>query len=200
MFAILTTDSSSDTSICGVQIQQAAPWNCWDNKYYTQLADGYYHTPSGTLGCLALLGNPDISAEKGMTMAMANMISDFFTPPVYPSLIGLPVPFTYACTEENTCNFNSDVNINDGSCIGFDVVFSSLTIEDRLTVTTAAIMPIFSWTPKDETIEVSSAELLPIQNGKNAVTVTNLEGTTITASQNVADVSLIELISEQVIF
>ena len=61
-------------------------------------------------------------------------------------------------------------------------------------------MPIFSWTPKDETIEVSSAELLPIQNGENAVTVTNLEGTTITASQNVADVSLIELISEQVIF
>lgn len=196
LFGILTPAPSSDPTICGVQTEQGAPWDWWDNEWYTQLADGYHDTPAGTMGCLALLGNPDMSAEKGM--AMASMMSDFFTPRIYASLIGSPVPIIYGCTDENTCNFNSDANFNDGSCIGFDVVLSTLTIEDPLTVTTNAIMPIFSWTLNGETIEGSSAELLPIQNGEYVVTVTNGEGCTITASQNVANVSLIELISEKV--
>ena len=38
------------------------------------------------MGCLALLGNPDMSDEKGM--AMADMMSEFFTPRVYVSLVG----------------------------------------------------------------------------------------------------------------
>jgi len=38
------------------------------------------------MGCLALLGNPDMSEEKGM--AMADMMSDFFTPRVYVALVG----------------------------------------------------------------------------------------------------------------
>jgi hypothetical protein len=67
------------------------------------------------MGCLAILGNPDMSEEKGK--AMANMMSDFFTPRVYAALIGTPVPITYGCTDESACNFNEEANYNDGSCI-----------------------------------------------------------------------------------
>jgi len=42
------------------------------------MADGYHGMPAGTMGCVALLGNPDMSAEKGA--AMCDMMDEFFTP------------------------------------------------------------------------------------------------------------------------
>ena len=86
LFGIVTSAPSDVPTVCGFQSEQGAPWDFWDNATYTAMADGYHGTPAGTMGCLALLGNPDMSDEKGM--AMADMMSEFFTPRVYVSLVG----------------------------------------------------------------------------------------------------------------
>ena len=83
MFGIITPAPSDVPTVCGFETEQGAPWGFWDNATYTAMADGYHGTPAGTMGCL---GNPDMSDEKGM--AMADMMSEFFTPRVYVSLVG----------------------------------------------------------------------------------------------------------------
>jgi dienelactone hydrolase len=86
LFGIVTPAPSEVLTGCGFQTEQGAPWDWWDNEWYTGLADTYHGQAAGTMGCLALLGNPDMSEEKGM--AMADMMSEFFTPRVYVSLVG----------------------------------------------------------------------------------------------------------------
>ena len=115
LFGMVTPTPSAAPTLCGLQAVQNAPWDWWDNTVYGAMADPFQGVPSGTMGCLALLGNPDMSEEKGK--AMANMMSDFFTPRVYAALIGTPVPITYGCNDESACNFNEEANFNDGSCI-----------------------------------------------------------------------------------
>ena len=85
LFGIVTPTPSEAPTACGFQTEQGAPWDWWDNEWYTGLADTYHGQDAGTMGCLALLGNPDMSEEKGM--AMADMMSDFFTPRVYAALV-----------------------------------------------------------------------------------------------------------------
>ena len=75
LFGIVTPIASETPTICGPQLEQGAPWDWWDNAAYGPMADECHGTPAGTMGCLSLLGNPDISEEKGM--AMADMMSDF---------------------------------------------------------------------------------------------------------------------------
>ena len=115
LFGMVTPTPSAAPTLCGLQAVQNAPWDWWDNTVYGAMADPFQGVSSGTMGCLALLGNPDMSEEKGK--AMANMMSDFFTPRVYAALIGTPVPITYGCNDESACNFNEEANFNDGSCI-----------------------------------------------------------------------------------
>ena len=86
LFGIVTPAPSAVQTVCGFELEQGAPWDWWDNASYGAMADGYHGVPSGTMGCLALLGNPDMSEEKGI--AMADMMSEFFTPRVYVSLVG----------------------------------------------------------------------------------------------------------------
>ncbi len=86
LFGIVTPAPSETPTACGFQTEQGASWDWWDNEWYGPLADGYHGTPAGTMSCLSLLGNPDMSEAKGM--AMADMMSEFFTPRVYVSLVG----------------------------------------------------------------------------------------------------------------
>ena len=196
LFGIISPAPSTEPTVCGFQAEQNSPWDWWNNETYGPIADGYQGTPAGTMGCLALLGNPDMSEDKGK--AMADMMSDFFTPRVYAALIGTPVPITYGCTFENSCNFNEEANFNDGSCIGFDVELSELTVDDPLITTTSTIMPTFEWSFNGTLIEGTGPELIPTENGTYMVTVTNTEGCSINASQFVQNVSLQEQIEEQI--
>ena len=90
LFGIVTPSPSETPTLCGLELEQGAPWDFWDNASYGAMADAYHGAPDafpfGTMGCLALLGNPDMSEEKGMSMA--DMMSEFFTPRVYVSLVG----------------------------------------------------------------------------------------------------------------
>ena len=84
LFAMITTAPSDSLTPCGLQTVQNAPWDSWDNATYGAMADGYHGMPSGTMGCLALLGNPDMSTEKGM--AMVTMMDEFFAPRIHAAL------------------------------------------------------------------------------------------------------------------
>jgi hypothetical protein len=48
------------------------------------MADGYHGMPSGTMGCAALLGNPDMSIDK--MNAMLDMMDEFFAPRIHAAL------------------------------------------------------------------------------------------------------------------
>ena len=84
LFGVITPTPSIAPTVCGFEAEQNAPWDWWDNLAYTTAADAYHGVPSGTMGCLALIGNPDMSEEKGL--AFANMLSEFFTPRVFAAL------------------------------------------------------------------------------------------------------------------
>ena len=84
LFGMITPAPSASPTACGMQTVQNAPWDSWDNATYGAMADAYHGVPSGTMGCLALLGNPDMSAEKGM--AMVNMMDEFFAPRIHAAL------------------------------------------------------------------------------------------------------------------
>lgn len=84
LFGIVTPAPSTEPTPCGLQAVQNAPWDWWDNIVYATAADAYHMVPSGTMGCLALLSNPDMSEEKGL--AFNQMLSEFFTPRVFAAL------------------------------------------------------------------------------------------------------------------
>jgi hypothetical protein len=84
LFGVITPTPSTTPTVCGLETEQNAPWDWWDNLTYTTSADAYHGVPSGTMGCLALLGNPDMSEEKGL--AFTHMLSEFFTPRVFAAL------------------------------------------------------------------------------------------------------------------
>ena len=78
LFPMVTPTPSATPTPCGMAEWDGAPWQWWDNNTYGMMADAYQGTPAGTMGCLALLSNPDMSEEKGM--AFADMLDEFFTP------------------------------------------------------------------------------------------------------------------------
>jgi hypothetical protein len=93
LFGMITPEPSAAPTACGMQSVQNAPWDWWDNATYGAIADIYHFADengdlpdgvSGTMSCLALLGNPDMSETKGL--AYADMLSEFFTPRVYAAL------------------------------------------------------------------------------------------------------------------
>ena len=84
LFGVITPTPATTPTVCGLEAVQNAPWDWWDNLAYTTAADAYHDQLPGTMGCLALLSNPDMSEEKGL--AFANMLSEFFTPRVFAAL------------------------------------------------------------------------------------------------------------------
>ena len=196
LFGIISPTPSTEPTLCGFQAEQNSPWDWWNNETYGPIADGYQGTPTGTMGCLALLGNPDMSEDKGK--AMADMMSDFFTPRVYAALIGTPVPITYGCTFENSCNFNEEANFNDGSCIAlFELNITVTGVNEILMATTDAVNPTFKWYFNGMLLDASGADYTPTENGNYILKVTNEDGCTVSANAVVSSVSLTENILDR---
>ena len=107
LFPIVTPDPSSDMTPCGPYEVQGSPWDWWDNDLYGAIADVYQGTPSGTMGCLALLDSPDMSEEKGM--AYADLIQQFMAPRLFAAL-GLEETTVNANTVFTEATTNQDVN------------------------------------------------------------------------------------------
>ena len=84
LFGMITPTPSAAPTACGFESVQNAPWDAWDNATYGAYADGYQGTPAGTMGCLALLSNPDMSMEKGMEIV--TMMDEFFAPRIHAAL------------------------------------------------------------------------------------------------------------------
>jgi hypothetical protein len=194
LFGMVTPTPSAAPTPCGLQAVQNAPWDWWDNTVYGAMADGYHETPPGTMGCLALLGNPDMSEEKGK--AMANMMSDFFTPRVYAALIGTPVPITYGCTDESACNFNEEANFNDESCEF--ILEVNLSYESDLIAASNAEDPTYVWTLNGVELANTQAQYLPEENGLYVVTVQDGGNCSGTASFSVEGIGIRESIKNSI--
>ena len=78
LFGMVTPAPSAAPTVCGMQSVQNAPWDAWDNAMYDAMASVYQGQPAGVMGCLATLGNPDMSEEKAL--AMLDMMDEFFAP------------------------------------------------------------------------------------------------------------------------
>ena len=194
LFGMVTPMPSAAPTLCGLQAVQNAPWDWWDNTVYGAMADVFQGVPSGTMGCLALLGNPDMSEEKGK--AMANMMSDFFTPRVYAALIGTPVPITYGCTDESACNFNEEANFNDESCVF--ILEVNLSYESDLIAASNAEDPTYVWTLNGVELANSQAQYLPEENGLYEVTVEDGANCSGTASFSVEGIGISESIKNSI--
>jgi hypothetical protein len=194
LFGMVTPTPSAAPTPCGLQAVQNAPWDWWDNTVYGAMADGYHETPPGTMSCLALLGNPDMSEEKGK--AMANMMSDFFTPRVYAALIGTPVPITYGCTDESACNFNEEANFNDESCEF--ILEVNLSYESDLIAASNAEDPTYVWTLNGVELANTQAQYLPEENGLYVVTVQDGGNCSGTASFSVEGIGIRESIKNSI--
>ncbi len=78
LFGMVTPAPSAAPTVCGMQAVQNAPWDAWDNAMYDAMASVYQGQDAGVMGCLATLGNPDMSEEKAL--AMLDMMDEFFAP------------------------------------------------------------------------------------------------------------------------
>ena len=78
LFGMVTPAPSAAPTVCGMQTVQNAPWDAWNNAMYDAMASVYQGQPAGVMGCLATLGNPDMSEEKAL--AMLDMMDEFFAP------------------------------------------------------------------------------------------------------------------------
>lgn len=200
LFGMITPTPLAEPTVCGLQTVQNAPWDWWDNIVYTTMADAYHGVPSGTMGCLSLLGNPDMSEEKGM--AMADMLSEFFTPRVHAALnaddmIEVEVPATYGCNDMLACNFDPMANLDDGSCEYITASLSEFGYEMPMVVTTDADSATYTWSLDGVELENTASEYTPTINGEYTVTVTDQTGCTATASVNVANVSIEDIVANQ---
>ena len=188
LFGMVTPTPSAAPTLCGLQAVQNAPWDWWDNTVYGAMADAFQGVPSGTMGCLALLGNPDMSEEKGK--AMANMMSDFFTPRVYAAL------FTYGCTDDSACNFNINATDDDESCVF--ILEVNLSYESDLIATSNAEDPTYVWTLNGVELANSQAQYLPEENGLYEVTVEDGANCSGTASFSVEGIGISESIKNSI--
>jgi len=84
LFSLITPAPSTTPTECGLQKVNGAPWNWWDNANYDAMAGAYNGRPSGVMGCIALLSNPDMSEKQGL--AFVDMQEDFFTPRIVAAL------------------------------------------------------------------------------------------------------------------
>ena len=188
LFGMVTPTPSAAPTLCGLQAVQNAPWDWWDNTVYGAMADAFQGVPSGTMGCLALLGNPDMSEEKGK--AIANMMSDFFTPRVYAAL------FTYGCTDDSACNFNINATDDDESCVF--ILEVNLSYESDLIATSNAEDPTYVWTLNGVELANSQAQYLPEENGLYEVTVEDGANCSGTASFSVEGIGISESIKNSI--
>ena len=188
LFGMVTPTPSAAPTLCGLQAVQNAPWDWWDNTVYGAMADPFQGVPSGTMGCLALLGNPDMSEEKGK--AMANMMSDFFTPRVYAAL------FTYGCTDDSACNFNINATDDDESCVF--ILEVNLSYASDLIATSNAEDPTYVWTLNGVELANSQAQYLPEENGLYEVTVEDGANCSGTASFSVEGIGISESIKNSI--
>ncbi len=124
LFGMITPEPSTTPTACGFQAVQNAPWDAWDNAAYGPYADGYQGTPAGTMGCLALLSNPDMSTEKGM--AMVTMMDEFFAPRIAKALDLIVEPARYV--DEIFSEVTVTSNVKYGSNIG--IITQAPALED----------------------------------------------------------------------
>ena len=114
LFGMVTPAPSAAPTVCGMQTVQNAPWDAWDNAMYDAMASVYQGQPAGVMGCLATLGNPDMSEEKAL--AMLDMMDEFFAPRIAKALDLIQGPARYK--DEIFTEVTVTENVQYGANIG----------------------------------------------------------------------------------
>ena len=113
LFGMVTPTPSAAPTVCGMQAVQNAPWDAWNNTMYDAMASVYQGQPAGVMGCLATLGNPDMSEEKAL--AMLDMMDEFFAPRIAKALeLNTPARYTDKIFTEVTVTENVQYGANIG--------------------------------------------------------------------------------------
>ncbi len=129
LFGMVTPTPSAAPTVCGMQAVQNAPWDAWDNTMYDAVASVYQGLPAGVMGCLATLGNPDMSEEKAL--AMLDMMDEFFAPRIDAALSPSPVDYEGPTSQEielpsGWSMFSTYMTAENMS---FDVALGSINVE-----------------------------------------------------------------------
>ncbi len=114
LFGMVTPAPSAAPTVCGMQAVQNAPWDAWNNTMYDAMASVYQGQPAGVMGCLATLGNPDMSEEKAL--AMLDMMDEFFAPRIAKALDLIQGPARYK--DEIFTEVTVTENVQYGANIG----------------------------------------------------------------------------------
>ena len=114
LFGMVTPAPSAAPTVCGMQTVQNAPWDAWNNAMYDAMASVYQGQPAGVMGCLATLGNPDMSEEKAL--AMLDMMDEFFAPRIAKALDLIQGPARYK--DEIFTEVTVTENVQYGANIG----------------------------------------------------------------------------------
>ncbi len=83
-YKFITPAPSTTPTPVGLEEEQGSPWDWWDNATYDPAFAAYHGVPAGTGAALSLLGNPDMSSQKGNTYL--DTIQGYLNPRIYIAL------------------------------------------------------------------------------------------------------------------
>ncbi len=78
------TPSSQPNAFGELEEEQASPWDWWDNIVYDQYFQAVNGAPAGYGAANSILGNPDMSAQKGKTYI--DTVQGYLNPRIYVAL------------------------------------------------------------------------------------------------------------------
>jgi hypothetical protein len=109
LYPFVTPAPGANMSCTGLnqnaQTQQGAPWDWWNTTAYTNATGHPNGIPGSVMACLALTGNPDMSATKGR--AYIDTIQGYVTPRMVCAL-GLP-----GCVPNPSAGVNELASVTD---------------------------------------------------------------------------------------
>lgn len=94
--------------------EAGAPWDWWDNVTYDAQFAAVNGAPAGYGAANSILGNPDMSAEKGNLYI--DTIQGYLNPRIF-EVLGFNISSVTGCIDATACNYDPTATVDDGSCI-----------------------------------------------------------------------------------
>ncbi len=105
--------------------------------------------------------------------------------------------FIEGCTDADACNYDEEANTEDGTCYIITATIPEFQSGQALTVVTDAANPTFAWFLNSVEQGETSNEFTPYVNGLYSVEVTDENGCTVTATYNLVNIGIEEVIVNQ---
>jgi hypothetical protein len=106
--------STTPNAFGELQEEWGAPWDWWDNTTYDAQFAAVNGAPAGYGAANSILGNPDMSAEKGNLYI--DTIQGYLNPRIF-EVLGFNISSVTGCMDATACNYDPTATVDDGSCI-----------------------------------------------------------------------------------